>query len=72
MSGEAQRQELTSADDFAVPIGTGMRTVARTAAAEFDPETAEHIRQRLDEFDAVRTKGDVESRTVQLGGPGPQ
>lgn len=55
-------------DEFAFPIGTGMRRVPRGVGAEFDPATAEEIRDRLDEFDAVRTRGDVESRSAHLGG----
>ncbi len=50
-------------------IGTGMQRVPSGAGAEFDAATAEQLRIRLDEFDAVRTRGEVESRSVHLGGP---
>ncbi len=65
--------EAASSDDqteeFAPAIGTGMRRVAAGAGAEFDATTTELLRSRLDEFDAVRTRGEVESRSVHLGGP---
>jgi len=54
-------------DEFAVPIGRGMRRVASGAGAGFDAEEAERLRNKLDEFDAVRTRGDVESRSAHLG-----
>lgn len=59
-------------DEFAPTIGTGMRRVPSGAGAEFDAVTAEQLRNRLDEFDAVRTRGEVESRSVHLGGPPPR
>ena len=58
--------------EFALSIGTGMRRVRPGAGAEFDLETAEKLRSRLDEFDAVRTRGEVESRSVHLGGQPPR
>jgi len=61
-----------SIDEFAIPIDSGMKPVPRGAGAEFDLATAEKIRTRLDEFDAVRTRGDVESRSVHLGGNAPR
>jgi hypothetical protein len=65
-------EQSESIDEFAFPIGTGMQRVPRGVGAEFDPATAEEIRDRLDEFDAVRTRGDVESRSVHLGGNAPR
>jgi hypothetical protein len=55
-------------DEFAPAIGTGMDRVPSGAGAEFDAATTEKLQRRLDEFDAVRTRGDVESRSVHLGG----
>ena len=65
-------EKSESIDDFVVAIGTGMEPVPRGSGAEFDPATAERIRTRLDEFDAVRTRGDVESRSAHLGGNAPR
>ncbi len=65
-------EKLESIDEFAILIDTGMKRVPRGAAAEFDTATSEKIRTRLDEFDAVRTRGDVESRSVHLGGNAPR
>jgi len=69
-------RETTSSGDqteeFAPTIGTGMRRVPSGAGAEFDAATAEQLRNLLDEFDAVRTRGEVESRSVHLGGPTPR
>lgn len=68
--------EAASSDDqteeFALTIGTGMRHVPSGAGAEFDAATTELLQSRLDEFDAVRTRGEVESRSVHLGGPPPR
>jgi hypothetical protein len=68
-------EEIVSDDqslDFAIPIGTGMRRVPAGAGAEFDAETTERLRNRLEEFDAVRTRGEIESRSVHLGGHSPR
>ena len=59
-------------EEFAPTIGTGMRRVASGAGAEFDAATTELLLSRLDEFDAVRTRGEVESRSAHLGGLSPQ
>jgi phytoene dehydrogenase-like protein len=68
--------EGTSSDEeteeFAPALGTGMRRVLSGAGAEFDAATTELLQSRLDEFDAVRTRGEVESRSVHLGGPPPR
>ena len=68
--------EETTADDesleFAIPIGTGMQRVPAGAGGEFDAETTERLRSRLEEFDAVRTRWEIESRTVHLGGRSPR
>ena len=58
--------------EFAPTIGTGMQRVPAGAGAEFDPETVEQLQNRLDEFDAVRMRGKVESRSVHLGGQPPR
>ena len=65
-------QATSDLDEVAPPIGTGMRPVPAGAGAEFDAETAERLRDRLDEFDAVRARGEVESRSVHLGGLPPR
>ncbi len=56
-------------EEFAPAIGTGMRRVPSGVGAEPDAVTAGHLRDRLDELDAVRARGDVESRSAYLGGP---
>lgn len=56
------------ADEFAEPMGTGMRRVPAGAGAEFTPEQAEGLLARLDEFDAVRIRGEAESRSAYLHG----
>jgi hypothetical protein len=55
-------------EEFAPSIGTGMTPVPAGAGSEFNVKTTELLRVRLDEFDAVRTRGEVESRSVHLGG----
>ena len=68
-------EETTHSDpaaDFALPIGTGMHRVPTGAGSEFDEEMTEQLQKRLDEFDAVRTRGEVESRSVHLGGQPPR
>ena len=55
-------------DDFAVPIDTHMEPLLSDVDVEFDDETASQLRRRLDEFDEMRTKAYVESRSVHLGG----
>ncbi len=59
-------------EEFAHLIGTGMRPVPLGAGAEFDLATTEQLQSRLDEFDAVRIRGEVESRSVHLGGQLPR
>jgi hypothetical protein len=66
---------IDPADDsagFAQPIGTGMEPVPPGAGAEFSAATVERLRNRLDQFDAVRTRGEVESRSAHLGGQSPR
>jgi hypothetical protein len=53
-------------------MGTGMRKVSSDAGARFSPETAQELRDLIDEFDAVRTRGEVESRSVYLVGHRPR
>lgn len=57
---------------FVRPIGTRMLRVPAGAGAKFDADTTEELQKRLDEFDAVRTRGEVESRSVHLGGQPPR
>ena len=45
-----------TADEFAVPVGTGMRRVPR-----YETDNAD-LRERLAEYDAVRNRGAVEIR----------
>jgi hypothetical protein len=71
MAGEEPREVVSSFDDtpdFVTTVGTGMESVEPGAGAEFSASTVERLRARLDEFDAVRTRGEVESRSVHLGG----
>lgn len=68
MHNDLQQLPIDDAPDFATTIGTGMVLVEAGAAAEFSAATVERLRNRLDEFDAVRTRGEVESRSVHLGG----
>jgi hypothetical protein len=65
---ETESDELEhEIDSFAVPIRTGMRRVVRNASSRIDSAADAEIRRRLEDFDAVRTRGDVESRSVHLG-----
>lgn len=50
--------------EFAPLIETGMRRVPNVTG--FDAETTERLQTRLAEFDAVRNRGAVESRTAYL------
>ena len=54
-------------EELAPAIGTGMRSVPSGVGAEPDAVTAERLRDRLDELDAVRARGEVESRSAYLG-----
>lgn len=56
-------------DEFAIPIGTNMEALLSDVDVEFDEETAADLRRRLDDFDEMRTRAYVESRSVHLGGP---
>lgn len=56
-------------DDFAIPVGTHMEPMLSEVDVEFDQATAAELRRRLDEFDEMRTRAYVESRSVHLGGP---
>jgi hypothetical protein len=58
-----------TANEFAVPIGMHMEPLLSDADVELDEETATELRQRLDQFDEMRTRAYVESRSVHLGGP---
>lgn len=46
--------------DFSVPLGTGMTP---TQASDLPMATVRRLENRLAEFDAVRARGEVESRT---------
>jgi hypothetical protein len=59
-------------DDFAVPLGTHMELMPGEAEFDFDAATSEDLRRRLDEFDEMRTRAYVESRSVHLGGFRPR
>jgi hypothetical protein len=54
--------------EFAPFIGTGMSFVPDGAGAEFNDETRKRLQERLNEFDAVRTRGEAESRSTYPGG----
>lgn len=56
-------------DEFAIPVGTHMEPLLSDVEMEFDEGDASELRQRLDEFDEMRTRAYVESRSVHLGGP---
>ena len=51
-------------DEFLITVGTGMKSVEPSAGAEFSASTADRLHARLDEFDAVRTRGEVEIRSI--------
>jgi len=70
MSDPSHDEQKLPEDDFAIPIGTHMELMPGEAEAEFefDPATSEDLRRRLDEFDEMRTRAYVESRSVHLGG----
>ncbi len=72
MADQDQVDPADEAAEFATPIGTGMEPVPEGAGAEFSAATVERLRNRLDQFDAVRTRGEVESRSVHLGGQSPR
>lgn len=54
-------------DDFAIPVGRGMRRLSEGEKTTFRRGEAARLQDRLDEFDAVRTRGDLESRSAHLG-----
>jgi hypothetical protein len=64
MSDAIEPPFISAEDEFAVPIGTGMQRLEH--GVDFDRETADRLRRRLDEFDAMRTRGAVESRTAWI------
>lgn len=55
-------------DEFSVPLGRGMRRVPEAERTTFRRSDADALQERLDDFDAVRTRGEVESRSARLGG----
>ncbi len=55
-------------DEFSVPLGRGMRRVDDAERTTFRRDEAEALQHRLDEFDAVLTRGEFESRSARLGG----
>ena len=55
-------------DEFSVPVGRGMRPVPDAEQTTFRRLDADALQDRLDSFDAVRTRGEVESRSARLGG----
>jgi hypothetical protein len=66
---EESGEQTPPEDDIAVPIGSHMEPMPSEAEFEFDAATAENLRRRLDEFDEMRTRAYVESRSVHLGVP---
>jgi hypothetical protein len=65
MSDEPERDPT---DEFTVPLDRGMRRVKDTERTTFRRTDADELQDRLDEFDEVRTRGEVESRSARLGG----
>ncbi len=63
----ADRAGTEPSPDFAVSINRGMRRVSDAQRVAFRDSEADELSRRLDEFDAVRTRGDVESRSARLG-----
>ena len=63
-------ETLGDGNEFTVAIGTGMHPVRRGEGADFDRATVARLHARLDEFDNVRSRGEVESRLAyfQNGG----
>ena len=55
-------------DEFSVPLDRGMRLVTDAERTSFRPADADALQDRLEDFDAVRTRGEVESRSARLGG----
>jgi hypothetical protein len=63
----AEEREPHPADEFSVPLGRGMRRVTDAQRTNFRRAVADELQDRLDEFDEVRTRGEVESRSARLG-----
>ena len=61
------QREQDSADEFSFPLGRGMRRVTDAERTSFRRADADELQDRLDEFDEVRTRGEVESRSARLG-----
>lgn len=67
--GEAMLDDSENpVDEFAVPAGRNMRRLSEGEQMTFRTEEATALQAKLDEFDAVRTRGDIESRSAHLGG----
>lgn len=64
----ASEPERDLADEFTVPLSRGMRRVNDAERTTFRRSDADELQGRLDEFDEVRTRGEVESRSARLGG----
>ncbi len=60
--------EHDPADEFTVALDRGMRQVDEVERTTFRRRIVEELQQQLDEFDEVRTRGEVESRSARLGG----
>jgi hypothetical protein len=54
-------------EPFAEEVASGMQRIPAGAAPELELADAKQLLEQLDEFDAVRLRGDVESRTAELG-----
>lgn len=59
---------INELDEFSIPLGRGMRPVPEALLTTFRRPDADALQDRLETFDAVRTRGEVESRSARLGG----
>lgn len=55
-------------DEFAKPIGRGMNTVPPGRRVTLRSDDLANLESVLDDFDAARTRGDVESRNARVTG----
>lgn len=57
-------ERIMQHSDFATPVGTGMRRVVGPTG--LSPEATERLLQRLDEFDAIRSRAAIEVQSIPL------